>query len=183
MRGCRDLTDYEKQALEKMLPTHRDKLLFLLGMSTGLRIQELLSIRIMDVIQHENVVSRVYIQRKNLKGKTSGRSVLVNPKLHPIILQVVKGKALDSPLFEGYKGQAMTRGSAWRILKQAANALQLPGKIATHSMRKTFAQKVYAATEKDIVKTAYALGHSDLTNTMKYLSFLTTELDDIILRF
>ncbi len=183
MRGCRNLTDNEKQSLEAILKTPRDRLLFALGTSTGLRITELLSIRIRDVVQHDAIVERIYIERKNSKGKTSGSSVLLNPRLHHLIEEVVKGRTLESYLFEGYLGQAMARQSAWRILKDAANALKLPGKVATHSMRKTFAQKIYAATGKDVVKTAYALRHSDLTNTMKYLSFETEELDDIIRGF
>lgn len=181
MRGTRPLTDAEKEALSKVLPTPRDQLLFLMGITSGLRIQELLSINVSDIIQHGKIVDRVYVQKRHFKGKTYGRSVLVNPKLHTLIMDVAGKKPSHSPLFEGYMGQSLARQSAWRIIKTAANILQLQGKVATHSMRKTFAHKVYAATDKDIVKTAHALGHSDVNNTMHYLSFLTEELDKVIL--
>jgi integrase len=140
-----------------------------------------LSISVGDIISNGVFNTRIYIQKKNFKGKVSGRSVLFSPKLKDLALQVINGRSPDAPLFEGYLGRAITKQTAYRVITDAAKLLQLTGKIGTHSMRKTFADKVYKATDKDIVATAHALGHSDVNNTMKYLSFLTEDLDSIIL--
>jgi integrase len=69
---------------------------------------------------------------------------------------------------------------AWRIIKNACDFNELQGKVATHSMRKTYANKVYRYFKNQLVEgkpvdpfhlTSKALGHRNINNTDKYLSF------------
>ena len=79
MKGCRPLTDREVLGILRVLRGRyaaRDRALVLLGIKSGFRISELLSLRLGDVVQHGDVVKRVTVRRRNMKGKISGRTVL-----------------------------------------------------------------------------------------------------------
>ncbi len=72
MPGCRPLTDDEVEQVMQSFGGRfatRDSALFLLGIYTGFRITELLSLRLHDVYQHQEVLSRVTVPRRNMKGK------------------------------------------------------------------------------------------------------------------
>jgi site-specific recombinase XerD len=75
----------------------------------------------------------------------------------------------------------VTRVHAWRVLHQAFTDTDLGGKLGTHSMRKTFANKVYDALGHDLIKTQRALGHRNINSTACYLSFREEDIDRAIL--
>jgi len=70
---------------------------------------------------------------------------------------------------------------AWRILHEAASPDELPGKLGTHMMRKTFADRVHHQLNRDLVKTQRAMGHKNINSTVAYLSFVENEIDQAIL--
>lgn len=82
MPGCRPLTDEEVDQVMQPFDGRfaaRDRALFLPGIYTGFRITELLSLRLRDVYQHQEVLSRVTVPRRNMKGKHASRSVPLHP--------------------------------------------------------------------------------------------------------
>lgn len=62
----------------------------------------------------------------------------------------------------------MNRQTAHEMLKQAFIAAGLNGKLATHSLRKSFAQRVYEQSG-DIYLVQELLGHRNIATTQKYL--------------
>ena len=62
----------------------------------------------------------------------------------------------------------MHRQTAHAILKKAFIAASLNGKIATHSLRKSFAQRLYDKS-RDIYLVQELLGHRSVNTTQKYL--------------
>jgi hypothetical protein len=50
----------------------RNKALFILGVRSGFRISEMLSLTVGDVFQHGKVVDHVTVARKHMKKKTEG---------------------------------------------------------------------------------------------------------------
>ena len=48
-------------------------------------------------------------------------------------------------------------------------------------MRKSYATKIYDLLGKDLVKTQRAMGHVNVSSTVKYLSFREEDIDDAIL--
>ena len=69
MRGCRPLTDEEVYDVARSFwgeHARRDKALFLLGVKSGFRISELLSLRARDVRQAGRLVDRVTIERRHM---------------------------------------------------------------------------------------------------------------------
>ena len=194
MKGCRPLTTEEVDLVSKSfggMYAKRDTALFLLGVKSGFRISELLSLRLGDVIQRGRIVDRVRVQRRHMKKKTEGRTVLLHPDAKIALAKWVdKLKAANlSPtsrstyLFRSRKGRnrPITRVHAWRAIREAYEANEMRGPLGTHSMRKTFANRVYDALEHDLVKTQRALGHKNINSTVQYLSFREEEIDAAIL--
>lgn len=70
---------------------------------------------------------------------------------------------------------------AWRILKEAYTSNEMTGKLGTHSMWKTFADRIYDKLDRDLVKTQKALGYRNINSTVQYLSFREEEIDEAIL--
>jgi integrase len=70
---------------------------------------------------------------------------------------------------------------AWRILYEAVTTNELTGKVGTHAMRKTFANRVYHQPNHDLVKTQRAMGHKNINSIVAYLSFVEDEIDQAIL--
>ena len=72
------------------------------------------------------------------------------------------------PLRNGQGKQRMTRRAAHNILKSAFEAAGLNGHLATHSLRKSFAQRLYEQTS-DVFALQEMLGHKSIATTQKYL--------------
>lgn len=167
----------------------RDKALFLLGVKSGFRISELLSLRLRDVLQAGRLVDRVTVERRNMKKKLEGRTVLLHPDARAALAAWLRELGQHSELigetyiFQSRKGgnRPITRVQAYRILHDACDSCEMNGKLGTHSMRKTFANKVYDALEHDLVKTQRALGHRNINSTVQYLNFREEEIDQAIL--
>lgn len=186
MSGCRNLTNAEIELFLNNLERQRDRTLFVLGIKTGFRITELLSIKIKDVYQFHKIVDRVKVTRNHTKGKLSSREVILHPTAKLEIVKLLSEfKTLDQDfyLFRSRKGENKPIGriQAHTILKEIVNKLRLQGPIATHSMRKSFADRVYTNYKFDLRKTQLALGHTDINNTIKYINPDQKDIDDGIL--
>ena len=62
----------------------------------------------------------------------------------------------------------MSRRAAHNVLKTAFETTGLNGKLASHSLRKFFAQRLYDRTG-DIYAVQEMLGHKNIATTQKYL--------------
>lgn len=194
MKGCRPLTDDEVKHVLSTLDSHtyplRDKALFMLGLRSGFRISELLSLRIRHVHQNGNFVDRVSVERKYMKGKNAGRTVILHPEARAALEVwarelIASGKSdPDTYIFQSREGKnrPMHRNSALHMLKKAYSVVGLTGKLGTHTMRKTFAKRVHEKLGRDLMKTQKALGHARVTSTVSYLSFAEEEIEDAILK-
>ena len=201
MKGCRPLTDEEVVLITRSFTGRyalRNRALFLLGVRSGFRISELLSLRLKDVFRCDRIVTRVSVNRRNMKRKTEGRTVLLHPQAKEALRGWIEGLVEDgytepnSFVFRSRIGanKPISALQAWRILRDAYQSNDLTGKLGTHSMRKTFAAKVYqhlsqrraAGEPVDPFRlTSKALGHKNLNSTDAYLSFLEEDIDDAIL--
>lgn len=172
MLGCRPLEHNELEQCLTKLRTQRDIVLFLLMYKAGLRIKEALSFRIKDVYDGIRIFEHVKLERRNVKGKTFGREIIIDEQLSQEILKLVQNySSLDAPLFasERKANFPITRRAALYIIREVFDELKLDN-VGTHSFRKTFAEAVYEASEHDILIVRDALGHSSVTTTQRYLS-------------
>ncbi len=192
MKGCRPLTDEEiartLDAFEGKYES-RDRALFLLGLHTGFRVSELLSLRISDVLADGKMLNRITVKRKNMKGKIESRSVVCHPAAQRAVLSwlrelrrlgYMKGECF---VFQSRAAgnRAITGARVWQIYMTAFGKAGVFGQLGTHSTRKTFAKHVYDATGENLLKTQAAMGHKDPKSTTAYLSIDQDEIDRAIL--
>ncbi len=162
----------------------RDRALVTAQWMTGFRISEVLSWTVGTVMRNGALVSKIGLPPRKMKGgygKT--RWVPLLPELNRALesylgwLQRRLILSADLPLFmsrendaEG-NARALSRDMARHIVKDAfARAgIEDDGRLGTHTLRKTWARKVYEASGHDILVVSAGLNHSSIAITQKYL--------------
>lgn len=187
MKGCRPLTiEEQKEIRDSFHGRHatRNKLIFTLGVHTGFRISELLSIRVKDVWNGSGPRESVQVRRASMKGRKNGRIVPLNAVARRAISEYMDEYALpvNSPLFPSQMNpkQPFNRQRAHAILSEVFTGCGLDGSTATHSLRKTFAWAVYKVTGGNIHAVQQMLGHANIATTVSYLGFSHEEASDIV---
>jgi integrase len=189
MIGCPALSPKElKLALASLSGRYvlRDRALIMLGVRSGLRISELLAIKISQVWDGQKIVTRFYVNREATKGKHAGASIVMHPEAAQVLSCWIESGGLgDCPngyLFPSQRqGGCLGRKSAWKVLHRAFQEAGVTGMAGTHCMRKTFANNVHKALGGDLFRTAKAMRHSSPLTTLRYLSFKQEEIDRAIL--
>lgn len=200
MRGCRPLEAAEVRKAQGAFAgpnAARNRALFMLGICTGFRISELLSIRLADVLEQGGTLKdRVTVYRRAMKGKRPSRTVRLNTAAKRALvpwLQEMKRDgylAADSHVFHSRRGShPIDRIQAYKILRGTFRRCGLLGRLGTHAMRKTFANEVYSDLLARVARgqavdafraTSKALGHADIKSTDQYLSFREEEIDSAV---
>lgn len=204
MKGTRPLTKHEIRRVERSFEGRlgsRDRALFILGATCGFRIQELLSLRVQDVIYEGLVVDRVTVEKQNTKGSIESRSVMLLGVAREALLgwieQGLWKRGYVSPetfLFKSEHGvnQPISTRHAHRVLTRNFRSNHLKGKLGTHCMRKSYARALYKDLERrrsqgepldPLPLVSKGLGHKSLNSTMSYLSFMTEDIDTSALNF
>ena len=180
MAGCRALTFQEIVDVCAFLG-YRDRAWFLLGIATGARINELLRLRVRDVWDGFQVVEYVEMP-KSKRGGWGRRRVAVAEHARAALQDWLNRHECVGPgevLFRSREGngRAITERQARRLLGEAMGKAGLRGRVATHSMRKTYAQRMHASLGNDVAKTQRALGHANPSSTVLYLAAADEEID------
>ena len=181
MKGTRPLNNNEIRLVSACFDgtfEARNRGLFMLGVSTGGRISELISLQIGDVYQNGKPVTDLLFDKSIVKGGEVSRAVPVNSDGRRAIEDLIswhgeryRNTEKRRPVFPSRNGQGqqpMSRRTAHDVLKVAFEAAGLNGHLATHSLRKSFAQRLYDRTG-DIFAVQEMLGHKSVTTTQKYL--------------
>jgi site-specific recombinase XerD len=141
-----------------------NKVMFGLIYDAGLRITELVNLRISDVdLDREQLHIR---QSKNKKD----RYMVISTHA---VRGIKKHLALNSPtdfLFESptRKGMPMSKTRIRRLLKEAVQLARINKQVCVHTLRHTFATHQLEAGQ-DIMTLKVLLGHSHINTTMMYL--------------
>lgn len=145
-----------------MNQSYRNYMLFVFGINTGLRIQDILKHRVKDVTGDQLVM---------IEMKTKKRKFLqINPVLKREIKKYIANMNPDDYLFpsrQGGKNKPLKRDMAYKIMRAAADEFNLVD-IGTHTLRKTFGYHMYQKT-KDITLVQNMLNHSDKNITKRYI--------------
>lgn len=152
----------------------RDLFLFKFGINTGLRVSDIVTLKVEDVAgkRHAKI-------REKKSGKA--RSVLLRP-IQADIEEYIQGMQPGDWLFPSRKGTGHIRElQAYRQLVKAAEMIDRDD-IGTHTMRKTFGYHYYKRT-KDIVSLQMLFNHSSPAVTKRYIGITQDELDDSLAEF
>lgn len=154
VKGCQAITAADVAAVYLALDGRlvwRDRALWLTGVTTGLRISELLSLDWQDALSGQELRCQVLVRRRRTKGQVSGRVVA----LQPVALETLErwrlqahgwmGARRDWPVFATSTGRRLTRQQAYRVLRRGYERAGLRlATWGTHVMRKTFAAQTFA---------------------------------------
>jgi len=152
----------------------RDVLIFLIGINTGLRVNDLVRLKVSDVKEHDIFYIR--------EGKTNKRREINVGMLRKEINKFIEEKHADSHLFTSQKGkQAITTTQVYRILNDAADFLGR-NDIGTHTMRKTFGYHHYKQF-KDVAILQEIFNHAAPSITKRYIGIRQDEINESLKYF
>lgn len=163
VQPIRDKKDIERIKTD-LLKTSGMKgyMLFVIGINTGLRVSDILSLTVNDVKDKSHI---------NMKEQKTGKSkrFLINSSLKSDIDKYIEGMNDDEYLFQSRKGEnkPISRVQAYRILNKSAKNIGLE-EVGTHTMRKTFGYWHYKQF-KDVAILQDILNHSAPSVTLRYI--------------
>ena len=179
MKSVQPIRDIEKvQAMKnELLKTgYRNFMLFNIGINTGLRVSDILMLKVSDVKDKRHIMIK---EKKTAKNKR----FLINLNLKIDLDKYIMGMMEDEFLFKSQKGynQPITRVQAYRILNEAAKKVGLT-EVGTHTMRKTFGYFHYNQF-KDIAILQDIFNHSSPSITLRYIGINDDMKDKTIENF
>ncbi|MCM3273675.1 site-specific integrase [Paenibacillus elgii] len=174
----------DKRVIEGILAylkeqNERDFVLFNLGIYTGLRISDILALRVGDV-RGTHISLR---EQKTNKPKL----VPLNPALRQILKEYIKGKDDTEYLFQGrsmklksyLRKQPIDRSTVYKMLNKAAKHFGLRD-IGCHTMRKTFGYHLYMKDHRNLALLMKIFNHSSETVTLLYIGITQDTIDSAV---
>lgn len=137
--------------------------LLMTAYATGLRLSEVLNLRVCDLDSQRRVI-RVHLGKGH-----KDREVMLSPKLLELLRQYWKQERPQSWLFPGPGGQGpLSPSTVQRVCVQARLRSGLGKKVSSHSLRHSFATHLLEAGA-DLRTIQLLLGHTSLSTTARYL--------------
>lgn len=158
----------------------RDRAILETLYATGLRVSELLSLKITDIrpgIDEISVIGKRDKERIVLIGSKALAAVAeYMTSVRPLL--VVKSKKPTDALFLGHRGTAMVPSSIQRIVDKYVESVSWSLKISPHTLRHTFATHLmdHGADLRSIQE---LLGHENVTTTQIYTHVSRERLKEV----
>jgi len=149
----------------------RNRALFYLGLGTGMRIGELVGLRVKDVAPKRRVRSRIVLEKHSTKSKRS-RTVAISKQavkhLQEYLDRRGPGPDTSEPLFPSQRrpNRSMTDTNAILALKRMFQVAGVEN-ASSHSLRRTHANAL-RRQGVDMKVIQDQLGHSSLAVTERY---------------
>lgn len=156
----------------------RDYVLFMIGINTGLRIGDILKLKVSDVLGDEIRVVEMKTEKK--------KSIPINKSLRQALRPFIKGRMHDEYLLlsrqrdKKGKERPISRSTAYRIIKDAARECGFNRNCGTHTMRKTFGYMHYKANG-NIAALQKIFNHDKELTTYIYIGLEKDYLDKTIM--
>ncbi|WKE58018.1 site-specific tyrosine recombinase XerD [Corynebacterium tuberculostearicum] len=155
----------------------RDRALLEMLYGTGARISEVISLNVDDVSSAQEVIrlrgkgnkERIVPMGSHARQAIDAYLVRARPALN-------KGKT--PALFLNTRGGALSRQSAWAVLKTAAQRVELGKSISPHTLRHSFATHLLEGGA-DVRTVQELLGHSSVTTTQIYTHVTADSLREV----
>lgn len=163
-----------REALAQTNDAERNLLLFNIGINTGLRIGDIVKLRIEDVKGRSSIVIR--------EGKTKKPRTVYLDAIMADIADYLTDKPSEGWLFPSRKGDGhITTTQAYRILAGAGERCGYDY-VGTHTLRKTFGYHYYQRT-KDVATLMEIFNHSDQATTKRYIGIRDDEIKESLRDF
>lgn len=197
MAGSRPLSRIETRSLIRRLRflNARDRALITAQLFTGYRISEVLSLTIGQVFREERVPDRIGVRPAYLKGNYgTTRWVPVCQELRRALEAYLDRRSIKGPLratdplflsreHDGAgQPKALSRSAAEKLIRRILRtaATSDDQQLSSHSLRKSWASRLYEASGHDLMLVRDGLGHSSVSVTQAYLSVDRARLEKLI---
>lgn len=144
----------------------RNKAMFLTLYYTGIRVSELINIKLSDYYQHDKYLKIMGKGNKERIIPLNEELLLVldeyNKKTRPFI-----SKTMSDYLFINEKGNPITRQGFYKIIKTACKEASITKNVSPHTLRHSFATHLLN-NGIDLRTVQILLGHSDISTTQIY---------------
>ena len=137
--------------------------------SCGLRVSELISLKISDLFFEEGfikITGKGNKQRFVPVGKTTIK--FITTYVNQIRVHIAVQKNFEDTLFLNRRGKQLTRAMIFTIIKNLASAINLNKTISPHTFRHSFATHLLE-NGADLRSIQLMLGHESITTTEVYM--------------
>ena len=172
----------------------RDNMLFIVGINFGLRISDLRTLRFSQLINDDcSFKDRFAVlekKTKNTRKRKRNRYITINTAVVEAItlyLENTKDVHLSDYMFRSeannskHKNAPISKQAVDFMLKKIASDLGLGNRMATHTLRKTFAyhQMVMSGNDpRKLLLLQKMFGHSTSAQTLDYIGITGEEIDE-----
>jgi len=160
-----------KSILEKIKNT-KHRLLLALAYAGGLRISEIMNLKIKDI-----GINELTIHIKQAKGKKD-RITIFPEKLKQEIEKIINGRAGNDFLFESSRGGKLNERSAQKVFEIALSRAGIKKDATFHSLRHSFATHLLE-NGVDVRYVQELLGHANIRTTQLYTKVTNPMLRNI----
>ncbi len=150
----------------------KHKTLLALAYAAGLRISEVISLKVKDVLLDEGL-----LHIKEAKGKKD-RLTLLSDKLIDDLKILMNGKGANDYVFESERGGKLASRTASRIFENAMQKAGIVKEATFHSLRHSFATHLLE-NGTDIRYVQKLLGHANIKTTQIYTQVTTQAIRKI----
>lgn len=178
MNVVEPIKDLEKlEAFKEVLRSNpRDYLLALLGLNTGLRISDIVKLKVCDVKDKTHI-------ELNEEKTGKHKKFLINDTLKSALKGFCENMDGDEYLFQSRQGNShIKRFRAYQILNSAAKEVGIEDRIGCHTLRKSFGYHFYQST-KDIALLMELFNHASQRVTLRYIGLSQEAKDQAIREF
>jgi integrase len=173
----------------------RNELLFILGINVGLRISDILKLKVRDLTKSNTKAPKDYVIITEIKTRKT-KKFYIGDIVKKVIENYMKennNPGFDTYIFLSKKGinRPITRQQAYRIINNAAELLGLVerndkgnlihGEIGTHTLRKTFGYHSFQnGTSLELLMDLF--NHSSKTQTLRYIGITEDQKKEVYLK-
>ena len=160
----------------------RDRAMIELLYATGMRVSELMNVRVSELHLDEQFMTCIGKGNKERLVPIGEQAAdWITKYQRTARRELLKGRS--SPrLFVNARGGPLTRVGFWKILKQYGRKGQLPSTLSPHVVRHSFATHLLE-NGADLRAIQMMLGHADLSTTQIYTHVLAARLRAVYDRF
>lgn len=155
--------------------SERDYILFLIGINTGLRVSDILKLKVSQIQSLSRKNRKTFIVKE---GKTKKERIINLNSIYDEVWEY--SQSVESEwLFQSRKrDKPISAVQAWRILNKAGSFAEIDS-IGTHTMRKTSGYWFYKQT-RDVAMLQEILNHSSPSITLRYIGINDEEINDTL---
>lgn len=177
--AIKDKKQLEMMKLYLKEKSKRDFLMLMIGISSALRISDILKLKVEDIWEKKWPKEFIVLHEKKT-GKY--KRFPVTPNLEKAIKEYMKEyqPEMEEYLFKSRKGEnsPISRQQASLILSEAGQWVGIKDPISSHSLRKTWGYHAYKSGVS-LALIMEALNHSSIAMTRRYLGITQEDLDNV----